>query len=171
LGSILATITVAKILKVKNHIITNILSNFSGLEHRLEFVAEYNGVKYLNNSMCTNPDAGAATLNSFNQPVILIAGGKEKNLDVTTYIQSITQKAKFTILIGENSKRFSEMLQKHDYQNFRIADSLQDAVDIAKKCATQGDIVLFSPGFASFDKFANFQQRGTAFKEYIYELK
>ncbi len=171
LGSILATIAVAKILKVKNHIITNILSGFTGLEHRLEFVAEYNGVKYLNNSMCTNPDAGAATLNSFNQPVILIAGGKEKNLDITSYIQSIIKKAKFTILIGENSKRLSEMLQKHDYQNFRIADSLQDAVDIAKKYATQDDIVLFSPGFASFDKFANFQQRGTAFKEYVYELK
>lgn len=171
LGSILAIITVAKILKVKDHIITYILSNFTGLEHRLEFVAEYNGVKYLNNSMCTNPDAGVATLNSFNQPVILIAGGKEKNLDITSYIQSIIKKAKFTILIGENSKRLSEMLQKHDCQNFRIADSLQDAVDIAKKYATQGDIVLFSPGFASFDKFTNFQQRGTAFKEYVYELK
>jgi UDP-N-acetylmuramoylalanine--D-glutamate ligase len=171
LGSILAAITVAKILKVKNHIISNVLSNFTGLEHRLEFVAEYNGVKYLNNSMCTNPDAGAASLNSFNQPVILIAGGKEKKLDVTCYIQSITQKAKFTILIGDNSKRLSELLQKHNYQNFRIADSLQCAVDIAKKYATQDDFVLFSPGFASFDKFANFQQRGTAFKEYVYELK
>ncbi|MEO0083202.1 MAG: UDP-N-acetylmuramoyl-L-alanine--D-glutamate ligase [candidate division WOR-3 bacterium] len=168
--SILAAVTCAKILKVKNSIIANVLQNFSGIEHRLEFVDEIRGVKYINNSMCTNPTAGSATLDAFSQPVILITGGKEKNLDIIPYIRSIIAKAKIAILFGENRHRLASLLKKENYHNYRLANSLKQAVKISHQLALPNDIVLFSPAFASFDLFQNFQERGNAFKEYVYEL-
>ncbi|MEO0076407.1 MAG: UDP-N-acetylmuramoyl-L-alanine--D-glutamate ligase [candidate division WOR-3 bacterium] len=168
--SILAAVTCAKILKVKNSIIANVLQNFSGIEHRLEFVGEISGVKYINNSMCTNPTAGIATLDAFSQPVILITGGKEKNLDIIPYIRSIIAKAKIAILFGENRHRLASLLKKENYHNYRLANSLKQAVKISHQLALPNDIVLFSPAFASFDLFQNFQERGNAFKEYVYEL-
>ncbi len=171
LGSILAAVTVAKLLGVKNRSINKVLANFTGLEHRLEFVAEYKGVKYINNSMCTNPEAGAATLASFTKPVVLICGGKEKNLDIAGYIKAIIKHAKTAILVGDNSKKLAVQLEQNNYHNFHLDDSLKTAVKLASKIASVGDIVLFSPGFASFDQFNNFQERGRAFKEYVYELR
>lgn len=168
--SILAAVTCAKILKIKNSIITDVLQNFSGIEHRLEFVSEIRGVKYINNSMCTNPTAGSATLNAFAQPVILITGGKEKNLEITPYIKTIIAKAKIAILFGENRYRLASLLQKENYRNYYLANSLKQAVKISYRLASPNDIVLFSPAFASFDLFQNFQERGNAFKEYVYEL-
>lgn len=171
INSILATISVAKLVGVRNQTIAGVLKNFAGLEHRLEFVAEINGVKYINNSMCTNPSAGVATLRSFAKPVILIAGGKEKNLDVVDYIKAITGKTRFTILIGDNRERLSQLLKQANYTYYQLADSLKQAVVIAQKYAKPNDIILFSPGFASFDNFTNFQERGKVFKEIVYDLE
>lgn len=171
IDSILASICAAKLIGIKNKSIINVLKNFSGLEHRLEFIAEINGVKYINNSMCTNPSAGVATLESFNKPVILITGGKEKNLDVNEYIKVVINKTKYTILIGENRKRLAKLLKTKNYNDFHIVDLLKKAVTIATKHAYPGDIVLFSPGFASFDSFSNFQERGNIFKEIVYALQ
>lgn len=168
--AVLAAVCAAKILKIKNDAIGYVLNNFTGIEHRLELVREYQGVKYINNSMCTNPIAGTATLNSFKKPVILIVGGKEKDLDVTDYISAITQKSKWTILIGENRNRLAKLLTSKEYFNFQLSDTLAKAVMIAKQKALPGDIILFSPGFASFDIFTNFQQRGKAFKDIVYEI-
>jgi len=171
IDSILASICAAKLIGIKNKSIINVLKNFSGLEHRLEFIAEINGVKYINNSMCTNPSAGVATLESFNKPIILIVGGKEKNLDVNEYIKAVTNKIKYTILIGENRQHLGKLLEAEGYNNFQLTESLKKAVVIASKHAGPGDIILFSPGFASFDSFSNFQERGNVFKEIVYALQ
>ncbi len=167
---ILSAVTVVKLIGIKNHIIKNTLRNFVGLEHRLEFVAEIDNVKYINNSMCTNPSAGVKTLQAFNKPVILIAGGKEKNLEVDDYIKEISKKSRLTILLGDNRKRLGHLLDKIQYSNYILADSLNQAVHIAREKSKLNEIVLFSPGFASFDNFANFQERGNAFKEIVYAL-
>ncbi len=171
IDSILASICAAKLLGIKNKSIFNVLENFSGLEHRLEFIAEINGVKYINNSMCTNPSAGVATLESFNKPIILIVGGKEKNLDANEYIKAITNKTKYVVLIGENRQHLEKRLEAEGYNNFQLTESLEKGVVIASKHAGPGDIILFSPGFASFDSFTNFQERGDIFKEIVYALK
>jgi UDP-N-acetylmuramoylalanine--D-glutamate ligase len=168
--SILAAVCAAKIAGIRNSTIARVLNNFGGIEHRLELVREYEGVKYINNSMCTNPTAGAANLNSFRQKVILIAGGKEKKLEVNNYVAAITQKSKFTVLIGENRYRLADLLESKQYMNFKVSDTMTNAIMIAKENALSGDIVLFSPGFASFDTYVNFQERGNAFKNIIYGI-
>jgi UDP-N-acetylmuramoylalanine--D-glutamate ligase len=170
LDSILAVITVAKLLNVSNRVIIKVLQKFTGLPHRLEFIRQHASVKYINNSMCTNPIAAAATLESFSQPVILIAGGKEKKLDTTTYIRSMIHKAKFIVLFGENKNSLSMALHKHHFNRFQKANTLQQAVLTAKQKALPNDIILFSPGFASLDKFRNFYERGIAFSKIVYGI-
>lgn len=170
MDTVLAAITASKILLIDNHIIVNVLKQFAGLDHRLQFVRQHAGVTYINNSMCTNPVAAVATLKSFNQPVILIAGGKEKNLDASEFIKTITSKAKFVILLGENQNLLSEALAKNNYYRFRKVNSMKQAVLTAKNKAVPNDIVLFSPGFSSFDKFKNFQERGFAFSKIVYAI-
>ncbi|MBS4015349.1 MAG: UDP-N-acetylmuramoyl-L-alanine--D-glutamate ligase [Candidatus Latescibacteria bacterium] len=170
LDSVLAVITAAKILNINNRIITKVLRTFTGLEHRLQFLRQHAGIKYINNSMCTNPVAAAATLESFTKPVILIAGGKEKNLDPTVYIKAMTRKAKFVVLFGENQNHLSHALKTHHYHKCQKVDTIKEAVLTAKKKAAPDDVILFSPGFASFDKYRNFQERGLAFSKIVYAI-
>ncbi|MEO0092443.1 MAG: UDP-N-acetylmuramoyl-L-alanine--D-glutamate ligase [candidate division WOR-3 bacterium] len=168
--SVLAVITAAKFLKIDNKSIVEVLKKFQGLEHRLEYVRTIGGVKYINNSMCTNPAAGVAALNVFSEPMVLITGGAEKKLNVKEYINTIVKKAKWTVLLGENRKRLALMLKNKGYFNFSLANSLKEAVMIAKNKAVRGDLILFSPGFASFDAFRDFQERGNAFKTIVNNL-
>jgi UDP-N-acetylmuramoylalanine--D-glutamate ligase len=170
LGSILAAVCAAKILGIKNSVIKTTLRSFKGLPHRLEFVAEFNGIKYINNSMCTNPASAAATLKTFREPVILITGGKEKNLPLNIYIDAIKEKSKYVVLIGENRTRLYKILKANKYHNVCLADNLKTAVRKATQIAQYGDIVLFSPGFASFDMFLNFVERGEMYKKAVFKL-
>ena len=163
LKNVLAAVCAAKISGVKNNIIESTLSSFTGLPHRLELVRELNGVKYINNSMCTNPDAAINSLEAISTPVIIITGGKEKNLVIDDYIKVIAKRAKYAILIGENRNRLSTELEKIKFDQKEVADSLENAVSSARAKAVKGDTVLFSPGFASFDSYTNFMERGKAF--------
>jgi UDP-N-acetylmuramoylalanine--D-glutamate ligase len=170
LKNVLAAICATKITGVKNQSIELALGQFTGLPHRLELVRELNGVRYINNSMCTNPDAGLNSLAAISTPIILITGGKEKNLAIGEYIYAIVKKAKYAILIGENRNRLKTELEKMHYDSLEIADSLEKAVARAKAKAVKGDTVLFSPGFASFDSFANFIERGEVFRNVVCNL-
>lgn len=170
LGSILAAICAAKLLGIKNCVIKKILSVFTGLTHRLEFVTENKGVKYINNSMCTNPAAGIETLNAFAQPVILITGGKEKNLPLDAYVKTIIHKAKYTILFGENRFKLYKILNYYKYKNAHVSHTLKNAIRTAMHLARPQDIILFSPGFASFDMFSNFEERGNLFKKLVLDF-
>ncbi|MCS7259050.1 MAG: UDP-N-acetylmuramoyl-L-alanine--D-glutamate ligase [candidate division WOR-3 bacterium] len=168
--SVLAAICAAKIIGIENSAIIETLSTFTGLKHRLEFVTKFKNVIYINNSMCTNPAAGAETLNAFAQPVILIAGGKEKKLPLEIYINAIHKKTKHTILFGENRFKLYKTLKNSKYKNVHLASSLKNAIKKAMRLASPYDIVLFSPGFASFDMFSNFEERGECFKKLVFEL-
>jgi|GEM_PF-18042 len=167
LANILAAIAVTKTLGVKNESIRRAVSQFTGLPHRLELVKEIQGVKYINNSMCTNPAAAINSLRAVKGPVILITGGKEKNLNITSYLKTITNCAKYTILVGENRYRLKTALLKLNYHKLKVCDSLKEAVRSAREKATRGDTVLFSPGFSSFDSYANFIERGEAFRNAV----
>lgn len=170
LKNALAAVCATKIIGVKNKSIEMGLKQFSGLPHRLELVSELKGVKYINNSMCTNPDAGVNSLLAIAAPVILITGGKEKNLEIDEYLKTIVKKAKYAILVGENRQRLKTELEKLHYPQSEIADSLEKAVLSARQKAKEGDTVLFSPAFASFDSFANFIERGEKFKNVVSNL-
>lgn len=170
LTNVLACVGASKLLKIDSQIIEGALGEFKGLPHRLERIRIEKGVEYINNSMCTNPTSAIASLRTFKKPVILIAGGKEKGLPLNEFIKEIKRRARRTILIGSNRESLKQKLIKEGYKEVEAAQSLQDAVIKAKGYARKGDVVLFSPGFASFDEFKDFQDRGEAFRNAVRDL-
>jgi len=170
LEDVLAAIAVAKTLDVKTENVRQALLDWSGVPHRLEFVAKKRGVKFINNSMCTNPTAFSKTLLSFKKPVILIAGGKSKHIDYTDMLDAIIKIAKSTILLGEVKSELKALLVKKGYRRTILVNSMEEAVRQAFAIAFPGDTVILSPGFASFDLFKDFQERGEKFKEAVKRL-
>ena len=167
IANALAAVAAARLLRVKDESITHVLKTFAGLEHRLETVTIAGGVRYVNNSMCTNPAAAIQSLQAFEPPVILITGGREKNLPVDEYVRAIARTARSTVLVGENRQKLFDDLERLGCRSMQMADSLPAAVQMAQALARDGDVVLFSPGFASFDSHADFQERGRAFKQAV----
>lgn len=167
----LAAICVAGALNIPREAIIAGLKRFSPLEHRLEFVRVLRGVYFFNNSMCTNPQAGIRSLRVWRKKVILIAGGKEKNVDPSDYIRAMSRRSKRIVLIGENSCRLAVGLNRLGFKRYEIVSTMRQAVSTAYQGAKPGEVVLLSPGFASFDLFKDFQARGRAFKNAVRELQ
>jgi UDP-N-acetylmuramoylalanine--D-glutamate ligase len=141
------------------------LREFSGLEHRLEFVRELDGISYFNDSKGTNVAAVIKSLESFDNPVILIAGGRDKEGDFTLLRNLVREKVKALVLIGEAAGKIKEALG--DITNTITAPDLREAVHNARRLAAKGDTVLLSPACASFDMFLNFEDRGRQFKNIV----
>jgi len=143
------------------------LEELKGLEHRMEFVAEINGVKIYNNSMCTNPKAFVASLESagYNQTVIL--GGRNKNFDTDIIIKAIIKYAKRTYIIGEVKDSLRLLLNNEGYYNVETVNSLEDAFNKSIMNVEKGTAINFSPGFSSFDMFKDFADRGNKFKDLV----
>ncbi|MCX7882523.1 MAG: UDP-N-acetylmuramoyl-L-alanine--D-glutamate ligase [Brevinematales bacterium] len=140
------------------------LRNFRGLEHRLELVTVYNGVEIYNDSKATTVNALQKALESFDKPIVLIAGGLDKGLDFTLVRDLIHEKAKAVLLIGEAKDKIDTAWQ---FPHTIKLSSLEEAVNQALQIAKSGDVVLFSPGCASFDMFKNYEERGKSFKTLI----
>ncbi len=160
---------------VDSEIATQAIENFKGVEHRLELVKEIDGVKWYNDSVSSSPTRTIAGLNSYDEQIVLIAGGYDKNLDYTPIAKPIIEKVKTLILIGQTSgKIFEAVKQELENQNKKLniymCNSLEEAVLTAKKSAKQGQIVLFSPASASFDMFKNFADRGEKFKNLVKQI-
>jgi UDP-N-acetylmuramoylalanine--D-glutamate ligase len=170
LDNAIAAITAVSLLGVSPRAIKAALKKFKGLKHRLEVIRCRHGVTYINNSMCTNPASGIRCLETFPKKVILITGGKEKNLMLRDYLKTIVRRTKWVILLGENSPKLSAGLTRLGFHRWQIVQTMRDAVQTASQKATPGDIVLLSPGFASFDMFSDFQARGRAFKNEVNRL-
>lgn len=145
------------------------LREFPGLEHRLEFVKELNGVKYFNDSKGTNVGAVIKSLESFKEPVILIAGGRDKAGDFSILRHLVRERVKAVVLIGEAGEKIKRALG--DLAETVMAKDLREAVNISRNMALKGDIVLLSPACASFDMFANFEDRGMQFKKIVMEME
>ena len=144
------------------------LKDFPGLEHRLEFVKELNGVAYFNDSKGTNVDAVMKSLESFSSPVILIAGGRDKAGDFSLLRSQVKERVKALVLIGEASGKIKKALG--DLTETFMAKDLKDAVYASRGIAARGDVVLLSPACASFDMFRNFEDRGMQFKKVVKEM-
>jgi UDP-N-acetylmuramoylalanine--D-glutamate ligase len=141
------------------------LREFSGLEHRLEFVRELDGVQYFNDSKGTNVGAVVKSLESFSSPIILIAGGRDKSGDFSQLKELVRTRVKALVLIGEAKEKIKRLLG--DSTDTFIAGDLEDAVELARRRAGRGDVILLSPACASFDMFANFEDRGHQFKKIV----
>ena len=152
------------------------IKNFKGVEHRLEFVRELDGVKWYNDSIGTSPSRTIAGLNAFKEKIVLIAGGYDKHLDYTPLAQPILDNVSQLILTGETSRKIQNAVMEAIadtqivFPIYRCRD-LKQAVERARNLAKNGEVVLFSPASASFDMFKNFEERGKAFKKLVNELK
>ncbi len=145
----------------------NVLTRFQGLEHRLEFVKEVNGITFINDSKGTNIGAVSKSLESFEN-LILIMGGTDKGNDFSILKEQMKRKVKTLILIGEAGDKIKSSLGD-TADTYKVAD-LNKAVELSMLKASSGDTVLLSPGCASFDMFENFEERGREFKRAVNEI-
>jgi len=148
---------------------------FAGVPHRIELVRELGGVRYYNDSIASSPSRTTAGLRSFDQKVILIAGGYDKHIPYDALGPEITRAVKTLILVGATSPKIKQaVLNAPDYRTGEPVilerDSLREAVNMAHDMAKPGDVVILSPASASFDQFKNFEERGNAFKNFVNQL-
>jgi len=133
-------------------------------------VEEIEGVLYVNDSKGTNTDAAVKALESFNRPILLIAGGLGKGGSYHEMIEKVKEKAKWLVLIGDDAEKIQEAALAQGYTQIHRAGSLEAAVDFCAAHAASGDVVLLSPACASYDMFKNYGQRGDVFKELVRAL-
>jgi UDP-N-acetylmuramoylalanine--D-glutamate ligase len=155
----------AHVLGMDRNLIREIIRGFMGVEHRIEFVKEVNGVKYYNDSKGTNTDATIIALKSFSKPVILLAGGYDKHTgfeDLRPYLNNVSK----MIVYGATKYQLKEL-----YPQAYVVENLTDAVALAFNLSHPGDTVLFSPACASYDQFDNYEQRGKIFKDLVNNLE
>ncbi|MBI2252716.1 MAG: UDP-N-acetylmuramoyl-L-alanine--D-glutamate ligase [Armatimonadetes bacterium] len=169
--NILAGFCAALILKLNLLNLIKVIKEFKALKHRLELAAEINGVKYIDDSKATNPGAVIAALKSFDEPIILIAGGKDKEMDFRDLGEIISKKVKALITIGESSFKIAQSASFFNFNKIFLARTLKEAVDLAYSISRIGDIVLLSPACASFDMFNSAEERGEIFKNLVLKLK
>jgi len=148
--------------------IRRVLTMFPGLEHALEIVRERRGVRFVNDSKGTNVDATLKALESIDQPIWLIAGGRDKGGDFSRLAQAVSRRVTRVIVIGEAAPLLRQALG--GVATMTEAATLRDAVDLAAQGAAPGDVVLLSPACASFDMFADYQDRGRQFKALVHAL-
>jgi len=157
-----------KIIGVNNEKLTKALCSFRGVEHRLELVKEIDRVRYINDSKATNIDSVIYALKSFDNPIILILGGKDKGNDYSQINDLILSKVKKIYALGSSREKIFKFF--HKTMKVEIKETLKECVDAASKEARSGDIVLLSPACASWDQYENFEQRGNEFKKIVETL-
>ncbi|MBA7486302.1 UDP-N-acetylmuramoylalanine--D-glutamate ligase [subsurface metagenome] len=166
LSNLAAAIAVARHLGADDEQIKTYLPEFRPLPHRLELAAEINGVKWYNDSKATTPQSAIASLEAFDKPVIIIAGGYDKGLAFDELGERIAEKAKAAILIGQTASKIASSIRNTQVETVA---SLSEAVNLAKQLATGSDVVLLSPACASYDMFDNFEHRGQEFCRLVRE--
>ena len=143
---------------------------FKGVEHRIEYVTEKNGVAYYNDSKGTNPDAAIKGIQAMNRPTVLIGGGYDKDSVYTDWIRSFDGKVKRLILLGATKEKIASDARACGFHDFVFADTFDEAGLEASKAAKPGDAVLLSPACASWDMFPSYEVRGEKFKEIVNSL-
>ena len=150
----------------------NTIKEFAGVHHRLELVRTLNGVEWYNDSASTTPTRGISALNSFNKEIVLIAGGADKNLDYTPIAKPVVEKVKSLILIGQTANKIytavkTELENQNKTLDIHMCETFRESLDLAKRIAKPGQIVLFSPASTSFDMFKDMYDRGDQFREEV----
>ena len=170
LENALAATACAAVMGVTAATVAGTLGNFTGVAHRLEFVAEVNGVKYVNDSKGTNPDASIKAVEAFERPLVLIAGGRNKGNDFTEFTGKAAAKARAVVVLGECAAEMTDAARRSGIKNILQAGDFREAVLLAHRAARPGDVVLLSPACASWDMFNSYEERGDYFKQIVSEL-
>ena len=159
-------IIASKLAGIDNETIIEGIKEFKSPAHRLEYVAEKDGISFYNDSKATNPEAAIVAIKSFNDKnVVLIAGGRDKNTSLKEFCDEVKGHIKTVILIGEATERFEKNLQNSGFSNIIREETMQSAID--KSIELKPDVVLLSPACASFDMFKGYEERGDVFKDYV----
>ena len=151
-------------------IIRKTLKEFQGVAHRIEFVAEKNGVAYYNDSKGTNPDAAIRGIQAMNRPTVLIGGGYDKESSYDEWIQAFDGKVKKLVLLGATREKIAHTARRLGFNEIEMADTFEEAFAKCVECAQPGDAVLLSPACASWGMFKNYEERGDKFKELVNQL-
>jgi UDP-N-acetylmuramoylalanine--D-glutamate ligase len=151
------------------------IENHKGVEHRLEHVRTWGGAEWYNDSIATAPERAIAAIRSFNEPIILLSGGRDKNLPWTEWAQLVRERVDHLILFGEAQEVILQALNSispgtHTYSLDR-SNNMENALEIASNLVEPGDVVLLSPGGTSFDEFRDFAERGDWYRKWVNELQ
>lgn len=168
--NIMAASAMAAVYGVPMEIIRDTVKNFKGVAHRIEFVAEKNGVAYYNDSKGTNPDAAIKGIQAMNRPTVLIGGGYDKDSSYDEWIEAFDGKVKKLVLLGATREKIAKTAHRLGFMDTVYADTFEEAVQICVDTAQPGDAVLLSPACASWGMFKNYEERGDKFKELVNQL-
>ena len=171
LENVLSSITIAWIMELDLEVIEEVLMEFSGVEHRIEYVDTINGIKFYNDSKGTNSDASIKAIEAINSPIILIAGGMDKGGGFDDLIKACNNKVKALILLGETKEKIKSTALKYGFKNIFLVENMKEAVKTSFNIANEKDNILLSPACASWDMYTSFEKRGEDFKASVYKLR
>lgn len=169
--NVMAAAAIAYYMNVPIDVIHKVITEFTAVEHRIEYVDTIRGVDYYNDSKGTNPDAAIKGIQAMVKPTLLIGGGYDKGVSFDEWIQAFDGKVRYLVLLGVTAPLIADTAAQYGFTNVIFADSLQEAVSVCAEKAEAGDAVLLSPACASWDMFDSYEQRGELFKEYVKALK
>jgi UDP-N-acetylmuramoylalanine--D-glutamate ligase len=172
LSNLAAAMAIARFFSIGDKQIKNSLSSFKTLPHRLELVAEVNGVRWYNDSKSTTPQGAIVALEAFEKGrIVIIAGGYDKNLPFDQLGREIARNAKAAILLGQTAKKIAKAIPRltaiKNQAKIEIVSSLKQAIELAQRVAEAGDVIVLSPACASYDMYENYQQRGDEFARLV----
>jgi len=175
LQNALAAAAVARLCGVSSQAIARAVATFQGVAHRLELVATVGGVAYYNDSIATTPQRTLAALRAFQEPIILLLGGRDKNLPLEELAEEALRRCRAVVAFGESGPKLEAALREAAARGQGAAailkvDGLSEAVEAAQAMARPGDVVLLSPACTSFDAYQNFEERGQHFRELVGRL-
>lgn len=171
LNNNMAAILLALVCDIDRDVITDVIKNFKAVEHRLEYVDEIGGVKFVNDSKGTNPDSTIKAVNAYDNPLILIAGGYDKESDFDELMSEAKRNVKKIVTLGQTSDQIEKSARKNGINDVVHAENMAHAVKIAYDSAVKGDTVLLSPACASWGMYNNYEERGVDFKDNVARIK
>ncbi|TCO79308.1 UDP-N-acetylmuramoyl-L-alanine--D-glutamate ligase [Marinisporobacter balticus] len=171
LENALAAVAIAYWASIDKKVIADTLKMFMGVAHRIEFVDEIEGIRYINDSKGTNPDASIKAVEAMKTPIVLIAGGMDKGSNFEEFIHVFNGKVRHMVLIGETAQKIKKTAAENGFYACSIVENMEGAIAICSKIAKKGDAVLLSPACASWDMYPSFEVRGRHFKECVKKLR
>lgn len=171
LENCMAAAAIAYVSNIDIDVIREVLKTFAGVEHRQEFVRNLNGIMFVNDSKATNPDSSIKAIESYNRPIVLIAGGMDKQSSFDEFLDVAKENVYALVLLGETAQRIKECAQNKGFDNITVVKDMKEAVNASYQIAKGGDVVLLSPACASWDMYKSFEVRGIDFKDNVHNLK
>ncbi|MFQ7260276.1 MAG: glutamate ligase domain-containing protein, partial [Christensenellales bacterium] len=165
--NVMAAVACAVCAGVDMESIREILKEFNGVEHRIEYCGTFDGVDYYNDSKGTNPDASIRAVLAMRKPIVLIGGGYDKDSSYDEWVKLFDGRVKKLILIGATAGKIAECCDRYGFKDYEFADTFKKCIEKCKASAEEGDCVLLSPACASWGMFEDYEQRGRMFKEMV----